>query len=114
MNEENSDQTEIYYSTKAILCTPYLVDIDVVKRAHLRRGLAFVRQNEPHKAVSDLKIVLDIESSNKQAETALKKCMLQLGEDWVEPVTPVTPDVAFFEKQEVEEFKRKKEVANLT
>jgi hypothetical protein len=40
-NRSQNSEKEIEYSSLTIALTPYLTDIEVVKRAHLRRGLAY-------------------------------------------------------------------------
>ncbi len=65
--KDNLDTKQIEYCSKVVERAPYIKDISVLIKAHLRRGLAYESNEKFKKAADDLMYVRNFEPMNKQA-----------------------------------------------
>lgn len=59
----------------------YLDDINVLVKAYLRRGLAYEHMEKYKPAVNDLTRVRELQTDNKQALTAINRCLKYIEQD---------------------------------
>lgn len=73
--KDQHDKLQIEYSTMVIDRSLYLDDINVLVKAYLRRGLAYEHMEKYKPAVHDLIRVRELQPQNKQAQTAINRCL---------------------------------------
>jgi hypothetical protein len=71
----------------------YLEDINVLVKAYLRRGLAYEHMEKYKLAVHDLTRVRELQPENKQAQTAINRCLKYIEQDEGIKYAPKTEDM---------------------
>ncbi len=68
---------EVKYSSLVIERALFLNDTKVLVKAYLRRGLAYEKLKQYKSAVDDLARVKELQPENKQAYSAITRCLIQ-------------------------------------
>lgn len=73
--KDQHHRKEIEYTTKVLDRALYMDNASILVKAYLRRGLAYEHQEKYKLAANDLRRVREMEPYNKQAATALTRCL---------------------------------------
>lgn len=90
--KDQQHKLEVEYTTKVVDRALYLEDTNVLVKAVLRRGLAYEHLERYKLACNDLSRVRELQPYNKQAQTALQRCLKYIEEDEGIQYVPVVDD----------------------
>ena len=79
--KDQHDKLQIEYCSMVIDRSLYLDDINVLVKAYLRRGLAYEHMEKYKLAVNDLTRVRELQPENRQALTAINRCLKYIEQD---------------------------------
>lgn len=92
--KDQQHKMEVSYTTKVVDRALYLDDTNVLVKAYLRRGLAFEHLEKYKPACNDLFRVRELQPYNKQAQTALQRCLKYIEQDEGIKYEPTVDDTA--------------------